>query len=200
MKNAKLQYWIRLTLFAAILLLMTATGLGYIKTPILNVTILTVPIAVAAITLGPTAGAVMGLIFGLTSAWSAISGSGGMTTLLFNNANALGTLALCILPRALMGWLCGLVYQGAKRVLGDNIISVILGSISAPLLNTVLFLGSLVLLFSSSPVFAQIAAGKSAWMFVWGVFVSNGIAEAITCGIIATAVSKALLVFLKKKN
>jgi uncharacterized protein YigE (DUF2233 family) len=33
-----------------------------------------------------------------------------------------------------------------------------------------------------------------------GVFVSNGIAETITCGIIATAVSKALLVFIKKKN
>lgn len=199
MKNAKLQYWIRLTLFAAILLLMTATGLGYIKTPILNITILTVPIAVAAITLGPTAGAVMGLIFGLTSAWSAVSGSGGMTTLLFNY-HAVGTLVLCIVPRVLVGWLCALVYRGVKQIAGDNIVGVILGSISAPLLNAALFMGALVLMFGATPVFAQIAAGKSAWMFVWGVFVSNGIAETITCGIIATAVSKALLVFMKKKN
>ncbi len=197
MKNKNLQYWMRVTFFAAILLLMTMTGLGYIKTPILNVTILTVPIAVCAVTMGPTAGAVLGLVFGLTSAWSAISGSGGMTTLLFNY-NVFGTMVLCIVPRVLMGWLCGLSYVGAKKVVGDNVFSVILGSIAAPLLNTVLFLGTLVLLFSSTPVFQQIAAGKSAWLFIWGVFLSNGIAEILTCGVIATAVSKALLVFLKK--
>ncbi len=199
MKNTKLQYWVRVTLFAAVLLLMTVTGLGYIRTPVLNITILTVPIAVAAITLGPGAGAVMGLVFGLTSAWSAVSGSGGMTTLLFNY-QAFATLVLCIVPRVLMGWLCGLAYRGAKRLLGDNVFAVCIGSIAAPLLNAALFMGTLVLMFSHTPVFAQIAGEKSAWMFVWGVFLSNGIAETITCGIIGTAVSKALLVFLKKRN
>ena len=83
MKSTKLQYWLRVTLFAAILLLLALTPLGYIRTPILNITILTVPIAIGAIALGPTAGAVLGFVFGLTSAWSAISGGGGMTTLLF---------------------------------------------------------------------------------------------------------------------
>ncbi len=199
MKNRKLQYWVRVTLFAAVLLLMTLTGLGYIRTPILNITILTVPIAVCAITLGPGAGAVLGLVFGLTSAWSAVSGGGGMTTLLFQY-QAFGTLVLCILPRVLMGWLCGLVYCGLKRVMGENVFSICLGSIAAPLLNCVLFMGALVLMFSNTPVFAQIAGGKSAWLFVWGVFLSNGIAETVACGIIGTAVTKALLVFLKKRN
>ena len=199
MKNTKLQYWLRVTHFAAILLLLALTPLGYIRTPILNITILTVPIAICAIALGPTAGAVLGFVFGLTSAWSAISGGGGMTTLLFNY-NAVGTLVLCIVPRTLMGWLCGLVYKGAHRAFGDNIVSTILGSISAPLLNTALFMGTLVLLFSQSPVFAQIAGEKTAWLFVWGVFLSNGIAETIICGIIGTAVSKTLLLVLKLRE
>ncbi len=199
MKHANLQYWVRLTLFAAILLLMVATGLGYIRTPILNVTILTVPIAVAAITLGPGAGAIMGLIFGLTSAWSAVSGGGGMTTLLFNY-QAVGTLILCIVPRTIMGWLCGLTYKAMYRMFGDHVFSVCVGSIAAPLLNTILFLGTLVAMFSHSPIFVQIAGEKSAWLFVWGVFVSNSIAEIVTCGILSTAVAKALLVFLKKRN
>ena len=199
MKSTKLQYWLRVTLFAAILLLLALTPLGYIRTPILNITILTVPIAIGAIALGPTAGAVLGFVFGLTSAWSAISGSGGMTTLLFQY-QPWWTMVLCIVPRTLMGWLCGLVYKGAKRTIGDNIGSIILGSISAPLLNAALFMGTLVLLFSHSPVFAQIAGGKTAWMFVWGVFLSNGLLETILCGIIGAAVSKTLLLFIKLRE
>lgn len=199
MKNKKLQYWVRVTLFAAVLLLLTVTGLGYIRTPVLNITILTVPIAVCAITLGPLAGAVLGLVFGLTSAWSAVSGGGGMTTLLFQY-QAFGTLVLCIVPRVLMGWLCGLFYRALKRTIGENTFTVCLGNIAAPLLNCVLFMGTLVLMFSHTPVFAQIAGEKSAWLFVWGVFLSNGIAETIISGVIGTAVSKTLLLFLKLRD
>lgn len=51
------KYLVEMALLVAIILLMAFTPIGYIKTAGLEITLIVVPVAVGAVTLGPTAGA-----------------------------------------------------------------------------------------------------------------------------------------------
>ena len=57
-------YMVEMALLIAIILIMAFTPLGYIRTFGLEITLIVVPVAVGAVTLGPTAGAVLGAVFG----------------------------------------------------------------------------------------------------------------------------------------
>jgi uncharacterized membrane protein len=56
-----------LGLLTAVLLVMSFTPLGYLNIGPLAITLNTIPVAVGAIALGPTGGAILGGIFGITS-------------------------------------------------------------------------------------------------------------------------------------
>ena len=66
-KRSSTLYMVELAMMIAIILLMSFTPLGYLRTPGLSITLLTIPVAVGAIILGPKGGAVCGLAFGATS-------------------------------------------------------------------------------------------------------------------------------------
>ena len=58
----------QLALLVAIMLVLAFTPLGYLKLgPALEITFMTIPVAVGAILLGPASGAFLGGVFGLTS-------------------------------------------------------------------------------------------------------------------------------------
>lgn len=69
MKQSKLstKYLVELALLVAVILLMAFTPIGYIKTLGLEITLIVIPVAVGAVTLGPTGGAILGGVFGVTS-------------------------------------------------------------------------------------------------------------------------------------
>ena len=65
MKNRTNVRWLtQLALLAAILLVMNYTPLGYLQLGPLSASLLTVPVAIGAMTMGPLAGAILGGIFG----------------------------------------------------------------------------------------------------------------------------------------
>ena len=76
------RYMVELSLMAAIIILMALTPLGNVKTPVLSITLLTIPVAVGAIILGPKGGAILGAVFGATSFGQALTGSGLSSMLL----------------------------------------------------------------------------------------------------------------------
>ncbi|WP_331836463.1 ECF transporter S component [Erysipelothrix piscisicarius] len=55
------------TLFAAIIILLSMTPLGFIHLGFIKATIVHIPVIIGSIILGPTAGAGLGLIFGINS-------------------------------------------------------------------------------------------------------------------------------------
>ena len=57
---------VELSLMSAIIIVMAMTPLGYLKTPFLSITLLTIPVAVGSIILGPKGGAFLGAVFGAT--------------------------------------------------------------------------------------------------------------------------------------
>ena len=60
---------VRISVLVAIMLLLEVTGLGMIKMPGLEITLLMVPVIVGAIVMGPASGAILGGVFGCISFW-----------------------------------------------------------------------------------------------------------------------------------
>mgnify|MGYP000445815012 CR=1 FL=1 len=58
------KYLVEMALLVAIILLMAFTPIGYIKTAGLEITLIVIPVAVGAVTLGPAAGAILGGVDG----------------------------------------------------------------------------------------------------------------------------------------
>lgn len=192
---------VQLALFAAIILLMTFTPLGYIRTPGLEITLLVIPVTVGAVILGPGAGAILGGVFGLTSFIQCFGMSPFGTALL--SISFVGTLVLCLVPRILMGWLAGLVYKGMKKVDKTNVFSHAAANLAGPLLNTLFFMTALIAIFFNSEYiqdFVTATGATNAFHFVILFVGLNGLLEALICFVVGTSVSKAIEIFVKKSG
>ena len=107
------KYLVEMALLVAIILLMAFTPIGYIKTAGLEITLIVIPVAVGAVTLGPAAGAILGGVFGITSFIQCFGMSAFGTLLL--GVNPVFTFLVCVPTRILDGWLTGLIYAGLKE-------------------------------------------------------------------------------------
>lgn len=201
-KNKTLGRILRLTqlsVLVAVLIIFGFTNIGYIKIGVIEITLNVIPVAVGAIVLGPSAGAVCGLVFGLTSFWQCF-GMSAFGTMLFG-VNPFFTFVICVIPRVLEGLITGFVYKGLSKKFKGNTVPCTFASVCCPLLNTLLFVGSFILLFGKTDAFAtlygQSAATNIVGFFAWFVGL-NGVVEAIAGFIIASAISKALLTANKK--
>ncbi|MDD4715962.1 MAG: ECF transporter S component [Oscillospiraceae bacterium] len=186
-------YMVRLAVLIAVILLLEFTGLGYIKVNILELTILQIPVLVGAIVLGPGAGAILGGVFGATSFFECL-GKSAFGVALFA-INPFYTFFVCMIPRILMGWLCGLIFRGLYRVDKTRILSYGIASLAGAVLNTVFFMASLMLLFGRSDFIQSLMKGMSVIPFVLGMVGVQGLVEAVVCFLAGTAISKALAVY-----
>ena len=189
---------VELALMSAIIIVMAMTPLGYLKTPFLSITLLTIPVAVGAIILGPKGGAFLGGIFGATSFAQALSGA-GMTAILFQT-NPLGVAFLCFVPRILEGFLCGLIAKLMRKTRFKKAAFYIAG-ISCPVLNTILFMGTVVALFYQTEYIQTLVTSlgaKNPLGFIIALAGIQGVIEAVVCGIISGTVSLTLAKALKR--
>ena len=171
---------------------MAFSPLGYLRTPGLTITFLTVPVAVGAIILGPTAGAICGAAFGLTSVVMALTGGSAFSAALLQ-INPFGLLFTCLVPRILEGWICGLIFQLVKKFSKNG--AFIVASLSCPLLNTLFFMSSLVLFFYNTEYIQGLVTKLGATnplIFVILFVGVQGAIEAVACTILGSAVSRAL--------
>lgn len=199
MKNnttSRTLYMVELSLMVAIIFIMAFTPLGYFQTLGLSITFLTVPVAVGAIVLGPKGGALCGLAFGITSFIQCFS-AGAFGAMLLS-INPIGTAFTCIVPRVLEGWLSGLLFRAVKKAAKNAAFPI--ASLACPLLNTLFFMSSLVLIFYHTDYIQSIVAAlgvTNPFMFVVAFVGIQGLIEAAVCFVIATAVSRALSSALK---
>lgn len=189
---------VELALMSAIIIVMAMTPLGYLKTPFLSITLLTIPVAVGAIVLGPKEGAFLGGVFGATSFAQALSGAGMSAILL--QTNPLGVLFLCFVPRILEGFLCGLIGVLMRRTKFKKTAFYIAG-FSCPVLNTILFMGTFVALFYQTEYVQTLVTSlgvNNPLAFVIALVGIQGLIEAILCGILSGTVSLTLTKVLKR--
>ena len=199
MNNNKtnVRFLAQLGLLAAIEIVMKLIGLGSVPVGPLYMSFLTVPIAVGTMTMGPAAGAILGAVFGLVSFKDALSGV-GMTGMFFQ-ISPLNTFVLCVVMRVLMGFCVGIVYRAMTKACKNGTANCFVASLSAPLLNTLFFMGYIVLVFYHTEFIQSKVADLGAvnpLMFVVLLVGVQGLIEAIVCcaagGVITRAVSSFL--------
>lgn len=174
---------------ASIVVLMAFTPIGYLRIGAVEMTFIMIPVAVGAITLGEKSGAFLGLVFGVSSFIQCFGMSPFGAALL--QINPIFTLIMCLVPRVLMGYLCGVIYKLlAKAKKG---IAVIIASFSAPVINTILFIASLMILFGKTDFIMGMRAGTENLMAFLIAFVGlNGVMEIVTTTLIAPPVALAV--------
>ena len=182
-----------LGLMAGILFLMAYTPLGYLNIGPLAVTFNVIPVAVCAVVLGPTGGAIAGAVFGLTSFMQAV-GIGGTSALgaaLFQ-INPFLSAVQCFVPRILDGICIGFIYRGVHKKANTYVSCAVTGFFSA-FLNTLFFMTALVVLFGNTEYMQGLIGGKNIILFVCGFVGINAVCEMVSSTIITGAVGFALL-------
>ena len=186
-------------LLTALIIVMAFTPLGYLKAGAIEITFITIPVIIGAVLLGPVGGLFLGAVFGITSFIQCF----GMSTFgvaLFS-VSPLRTAIVCIVPRVRMGWLTAGIFKAISSKDKTSFVQYLVASIAGPLLNTILFTGTLLLLFNNAPIIIQFKEqfGSTNVMAFAAAFVGvNGLIEAGVCAVLGTALCKALSVAMKK--
>ena len=133
----KLRNSVMLAALTAIVLLLQLAGVT-IRLGATNISLVLIPIVFGAVTLGPSAGAWLGLVFGLETfiVSGVMGGDPFFTAILFNNAPVM-TALICIVKGTAAGLMAGIVYRlvCGKSKLG----ALICAAATAPIVNTGLF-------------------------------------------------------------
>ena len=182
----------RLTLYGlltGILILMACTPLGYLNIGPLAITFNMIPVAIAAITLGPAGGAV----FGMTSFLQCLGvlGMSGMGAATFAISPFL-TFVQRMLPRVLDGFLLGCIYRFMKKHSATFPACAVTGFFAA-FLNTLLFMGLLILLFGNTAYVQSLMGGHNVIVGVCLMIGVNAIFEMLASTVITGAVGTALV-------
>ena len=200
MKNANLQPKVgqlaRMSMLVAIIGLLTFTPLGFLVIGPISATTIQIPVIIGAILMGPTAGATLGLSFGVASLAKIMMMPGAdpfATTIL--NYNFFLYLTIACVPRIAMGWLSGLlgvamrkIFAGKRKAIGFAVTGFV-GS----MMNTVFYLGALWMLASQIVAdFYQMDISGVGNM-VMGIAVTAGIPEAIASAAIVGAVCRSII-------
>ncbi|MBQ3848248.1 MAG: ECF transporter S component [Clostridia bacterium] len=180
-----------LGIFAAILLLLSFTPLGYLKIGIIEISFLAIPVAICACYLGKWGGLILGTIFGLTSFFQCLGYSAFGTALM--GINGFYTFIVCVVSRVLMGFLAGLIADAFRSEKpATRHIKYVVVSIATPVMNTLFFCGLLALLFGKIPVTIGDMEINVITAVVVPAVTLNGIVEAVAGAIIGTAVCEAI--------
>ena len=181
-----------LGLMAGILFLMAYTPLGYLNIGPLAVTFNVIPVAICAVVLGPTGGAVAGAVFGLTSFLQAmgIGGTSALGAALFQ-INPFLSAVQCFVPRILDGLLIGFIYRGMRKKTNVYVSCAVTGFFSA-FLNTLFFMTALVVMFGNTEVIQNLMGGRNVIIGCCMMVGVNAISEMVSSTIITAAVGTAL--------
>ena len=192
MKKLSIRNFVVLALLIAILLLMSMTPLGYLNIGPLAITLNVVPLAVAAVALGPAGGLICGCVFGLTSFLQClgVGGSSAMGVMLFS-INPFLAFVQRFVPRALDGLLLGWIYRGLSKKAKPYVACAITGFLSA-FLNTLFFMTALLVLFGGTEYVQSLVAGRNLLVFVCAFVGVNAVAEMAAATVLTGAVGAAL--------
>ncbi|MDD4493189.1 MAG: ECF transporter S component [Eubacteriales bacterium] len=195
------------SLFAAIIVILNFTPIGYIQLPIVKATIIHVPVIIGSIILGPKIGAFLGFIFGLTSLYNNTFTPSALS-FAFSPAIALpGTdrgswaaLLVAFIPRILVGITPYFTYKLFNKLLKDKyrIISLGIGGVIGSMTNTILVLNLIYFLFRDAYGTVNNLAAGTIYKAILAITFANGIPEAIVAAVISAIVCRALQKYLER--
>lgn len=198
-KQIPLKSVIGLAVFALIIVVMAFTPAGFLKTGNLESSFLVVPVAIGAILLGPTNGAVLGLVMGVVS-FAQCFGASDMGSALFG-VSAVNTFLLCVIPRVICGWMAGVFYDLLSKIDKTGFVPQIAAAVVCPIFNFILFMLGLSLLFGQTPYLLnlQTQMNASGIGFYFALGGMNLLFELLASVVLTTGISTLILKF-KNRN
>ena len=143
------RYLVSVALMAAIVILLANTPLGMIQLPIIKATTVHIPVIIGAILLGPSAGAILGAIFGICSL---ISNTTAPTLLSFAFSPFLSTTGLVGVVKAIwisvgcrimIGVISGWLWILFRKLKANSYLSLIITGFVGSMVNTIFVMGSI---------------------------------------------------------
>lgn len=204
-KSRKDTRWmVSVALMAAIVILLANTPLGMIQLPIIKATTVHIPVIIGAVLLGPSAGAILGGVFGICSM---ISNTTAPTLLSFAFSPFLAedllgvvkSLWIAIGCRILIGVVAGWVWIGLRKLRLSPWVALPITGFVGSMVNTVFVMGSIYVLLASQYAAAKEVALDAVWGLIMATVTASGIPEAIAAAVLVTALGRALLVFFRKQ-
>lgn len=188
-----------IALMAAIVIVLANTPLGMIQLPIIKATTVHIPVILGAIILGPTAGAILGFVFGICSV---ISNTMAPTLLSFafspfmsttGIVGAIKALWIAIGCRMLIGIGAGWLWILFKKIKLNSFIALPLTGFLGSMINTVSVMGSIYILLAQQYAEAKEVAISAVFGLVMGTVTASGIPEAIAAAVLVLALGKVLI-------
>ena len=174
-----------LSILITVIIIMAFTPLGYLRIGAISASFLSIPVAIGAVSLGVSYGAVLGFVFGITSFAQCFGIDAFGTSLM--NINPVYTFILCIPTRMLSGALAGIVYKRTYKKIKKA--SYFITGFCSAAFNTIFFVFTLIFLFWNSEYIRGLAGGKSIFAFIIFIIGINGIIELITTTMIGGVIS-----------
>lgn len=178
--NIKIKRMTGIAMLSAIIVILQLIS-NYVTIGPVSITLSLIPIVIGAILYGPCAGAFLGIVNGFIVIFAP------STLSLFMPFNPWATVILCLLKMGAAGFVSGWIFRGLRKK--NFPLSVILASVSVPLINTGLFaLGTMAFFM---PLVEQFAGeGVNVYQYLFLTFIGfNFIIELI----VNSALSPALL-------
>ena len=193
-KKNELLFLTLAAVFIAIIAVMTFSPLGYLKVGVIEITFLVIPVVAGGIVLGKWGGLLLGTAFGLTSLFQCFGFSPFGAALLA--VSPVRTAIVCLVPRMLLGFLAAWLFEALAKTRLPVAASSALCGLCASLINTVGFVGLLILLFSRSAVITDLMAqmGTKNVLYFALLFAGvNSLAEAAANTVVGAALGPVMV-------
>ena len=205
-KKHDTRWMVSVALMAAIVIVLANTPLGMIQLPIIKATTVHIPVIIGAILLGPSAGAILGAVFGVCSL---ISNTMAPTLLSFAFSpfmsttgipGALKAIWISVGCRILIGVAAGCLWILLSKLKVGQLIALPIVGFIGSMVNTVAVMGSIYLLFAQEYAQAREVGVTAVWGLIMGTVTASGIPEAIAAAVLVLALGKVLIQVFKKMN
>ena len=200
-KKHDTRWMVGVALMAAIIIVLANTPLGMIQLPVIKATTVHIPVILGAILLGPSAGAILGGVFGICSV---VSNTMTPTLLSFMSTTgipgAFKALWVAVGCRILLGVAAGWLWILFRKVKVNEVIALPIVGFVGSIFHTIIVMGSIYVLFAQQYAEAKEVAISAVFGLVMGTVMASGIPEAIAAAILVLAIGKVLVVVFRKMN
>ena len=185
---------VQIALLTALMLLLQL-AFGSLRIGPVTLSFSLVPLVIAAVLIGPGAGALLGLVSGfVTYIWQVLPATNPFYALLIAT-NPFLTAVICLTKSTLAGLLAGLCYHAICKVSKHRVLNVILSAVVCPVINTGIFCIGMYFGFgsalqSSATFGAATSAGLASYILIGlagGNFLCEVLLNVVLCPIICKA-------------
>ena len=206
-QTRKISEMVKMSLFIAIIILLSVTPLGYIPLGTVNATTIQMPVIIGAILFGWKKGAILGGVFGITSLIKNTV-QPNLTSFVFSpfvpvfgeESGSLWAILICVFSRIMIGIVAYWVFFVLSKYKVNKTVSSAIAGFCGSLTNTVLVMGGIYFFFGESYSAAKEIAYNTLIVTVTATITGSGIAEAVVSAAVCGAVCTALIKYSERKN